>query len=110
MKNLLLSAIVAASVGLGGCSTTGTPPITNINSFIAQVQSTAVAVCAFLPTAGTVAEIITLGNPLVSTVDQIVSSICTAVATTVVPPLAGTRFGIAPPTVLGVVVHGRFVK
>jgi predicted small secreted protein len=105
MKRLFVPAIVAASLSLAGCATTG--GAIDITSLISEVQAGTNAACAFVPTAETVAGIISAGNPIVSTASAIINAICAAVA----PTKAGAlRRAGAPPTVAGVVVHGKFTK
>ena len=103
MRKFLLAASLAAAFMLSGCATTGT----NQASFIEQVRQAAVAVCGFLPTVDTVGQIILAGNPAFITASAIANGICAAVAN--VPPLSA-RKGAAPPTVAGVVIHGRFIR
>jgi hypothetical protein len=112
LRKLTLAAVAASSIALGGCATTGSAP-TDITSFVAQVQATTSAVCAFVPTAETVASIIsTLGGPagatIVGTANGIASAICAAVA----PVKAAGKLhrAVAPPTVAGVVIHGKFLN
>ena len=91
---------------LGGCTTTGgVSP--DAKAFLEQVRQSAVAVCGFLPTIDTVAAIIATGNPIVATVSGLANAICAAV--TALPPVQ-LRRGAAPPTVAGVVIHGKFVR
>ena len=109
MRKLFLSGVFAMS--LAGCATTGGVAPTDITSFIAQVQATTSAVCAFVPTAETVAGIIgavtgPAGAGIVATASGIASAICSAVA----PPKASGRLRAAQPTVAGVAVHGRFLN
>ena len=103
MRKSLLALPLIAAFMLSGCATPGT---TNTD-IIKAVREAAVAACGFLPTISTVAEIIASGNPIVATASGIANAICAAV--TALPPLA-TRKGSAPPTVAGVVIHGRFVR
>jgi hypothetical protein len=101
MKKILLAAAAAWAVSLGGCTTTGT---FDLATFVSQVQSTTNAVCAFIPTAETVANIVATGNPIVATADAVANAICDAVR----PKTTGRLRAPGPPTVAGVVVHGRF--
>jgi hypothetical protein len=102
MHKLLFTIPLIAGLSLGGCATTSTP--FDLNSFIAQVQTDTNAVCAFIPTAETVANIVATGNPIVATAGAVANAICAAVA----PPKTAGRLGATVPTVAGVVVHGRF--
>ncbi len=112
MRKFLIAASAAASIGLGGCATTGgvTSP-TDITSFIAQVQATTSAVCSFVPTVETVASVIgavtgPAGAGIVATANGIASAICSAVA----PAKASGKLRAAQPTVAGVAIHGRFLN
>ena len=104
MRKLFMSGVFALS--LAGCSTLGSggAPV-DLAGFIAQVQATTSAVCAFLPTAETVAGIIATGNPIVTTAGAVANAICAAVA----PAKAG-KLRAAQPTVAGVAIHGRFIQ
>ncbi len=98
------SAIVMAigALALNGCATTGGGGIS-----VAMVQQDAVAVCSFLPTASTVANIIAAGNPLLITAEAIAQAICAAVTAA---PAVTTRRGAAQPMVNGVPVRGKFLR
>jgi hypothetical protein len=102
IRKLFFAAPVAAAIALGGCA--GTVTATSVATTIADVQQAAVLACGFLPTAATVASILSGGNPLVSTASAIAQAICTAVTAKAV------RRGGPAPSVGGVVIHGRFVK
>jgi hypothetical protein len=115
MRNLLASAVVAGSLLLGGCATTGTTtgtdPITGqpIATEIANVQALAVKICAFQPTEATVAAILATlvpgAAPVTAIISQVAASICSAVAA----PAARLR-GAAWPEVNGVPINGHFVS
>jgi hypothetical protein len=96
MRKFLIAVPVVASL-MGSC--TSTP--TDVASVVAQVQQAAIVACGFLPTAATVAAILSGGAS--TAVTDIAQLICTAVTT------KGVRRGAAP-TVNGVVIHGRFVR
>ena len=100
MRKLTILLLTASSITLGSCA--GTLPPT-----VASVQQLAVAVCGFLPTAATVANIISAGNPLVMTGEAIAAAICQAVTPA---KLSGKRLGAITPMVGNVIVHGRFVN
>ncbi|MDE2106685.1 MAG: hypothetical protein KGL39_56235 [Patescibacteria group bacterium] len=98
---------IAGTVGLAGCGLTN--PFTNQPISTADVQNAAVAACGFLPTASTVAQIISVasggaGAGIVDTVEGVASAICAAV----VPAKAGRLRGA--PMVAGVTVHGKWVR
>lgn len=105
MRKLLLSSVFA--VTLAACSSMGGAPL-NLADFIAQVQATTSAVCSFLPTAETVANIVATGNPIVTTAGAVANAICAAV----VPAKQAARQNrtAAPPIVAGVVIHGKFLN
>ena len=98
LRKLVLAVPVTAALLLSGCATTGTSTV------ITQIQSTAVAICGFLPTVTTVANILANGNPIVTSITDVASVICAAVT-----PKAARR-GAVIPTVNGVTVRGRFVR
>jgi len=107
-----LISMGALALSLAGCATTGGAPATDVSSFIAQVQATTAAVCAFEPTAATVADIIgTISGPagagIAATASGIAAAICNAVAP---PPASGRLRAAGPPTVAGVVIHGKFLR
>ncbi len=105
----LLCGALALSVALGSCGTTGTATTgTTTTSIIADAQKIAVQICGFLPTAATVAGILSAGNPAVATAAGIAQAICTALAA--VPKVGGKRLGGPGPSVMGVPIHGKFVR
>jgi hypothetical protein len=106
MKKYLMTTSFVVALTLAGCATPGSPPGVNVN-FVEEVRKAAVAVCGFLPYADTVAAIIATGNPIVLTVSSLANAICAAV--TAIPP-AQVRRGASPPTVAGVIIHGKFVR
>jgi hypothetical protein len=110
MNKTVMIGVLAASLTLANCASTGITPST-IQSAVTQVQQAAISACGFLPTAATVSGILATLIPGAAAVEQMVSQvaqqICAAVA-----PLKGRKLGaaLAAPTVNGVVVHGRFVR
>jgi hypothetical protein len=111
MKKIAMITL-AATLSLGSCATTGGITPSSVQSVISAIQSAAVQACGFLPTASTVSAIVASlvpgGSPVEASVTNVAQQICAAVL-----PLKaklGKRLGgTAPPTVNGVVVHGRFV-
>jgi hypothetical protein len=103
IRKLFFAAPVAVALALGGCAT-GSVTATTVAATVAQVQQATILACNFLPTAATVASILSGGNPLVSTASAIAQAICTAVTT------KAARQGGPAPSVGNVVIHGRFVK
>ncbi len=104
---MLRNTILAGSLALTlcGCATSG--GVTTIGGLdVKTIQSTAVAVCGFLPTAATVGNIIAAGNPILTTAEAIAEAICAAVS----PAKAATRHGGALPTVSGVVIKGKSLR
>ena len=102
MRKFLIGTSLAAVMSFGGCATTSS---TDIAATIAQVQQIAVQICAFIPTAATVAGILATGNPAVATASAAAAAICAAVTPA---KAAGKLRGV--PTVSGVVIHGRFIN
>ena len=77
MKKYLMSAALAACIGLGGCVTTD-----QVNSEVTDIQQAAVAACGFLPSVSTVAAIIgvwTNTTPAIDLATAIAASICGSV-------------------------------
>jgi hypothetical protein len=103
MRKFLMAIPLVAAMTLAGCATTGT----DNKNFLEQVRQAAVAVCGFLPAVDTVVAIVATGNPIAATVAGLANAICAAV--TALPP-AEVRRGAPPPTVAGVVIHGKFVN
>jgi hypothetical protein len=104
---------MAVATALGGCSATGqlVNPFADGKIDTAAVQNAAVAACGFLPTAASVASIISAaaggaGGVVLTTAGQVAAAICQAV----VPVRQAGKLGAALPTVNGVVVHGKFVR
>ena len=81
MKNILLAAMLAPLVALGGCA--GLTQA-NVNSTVAAlevaVQSDANLVCGFIPTIATVAGFVPGAGVLAVDAASIAESICAAVA------------------------------
>jgi hypothetical protein len=118
LKIISLSAILAAGLALGACSTTlpspgggaVVPPTTTGDKTTDSVIAATVKACGFLPTVATVTGIVASfvpgGAPVNSLVTSIAQSICNAVA----PPKMGARRGGHAPMVGDVLVEGRFVR
>jgi len=93
---------IVATLLLAGCATT--PTTGQISEKVKQIQDYTRLACSFVPTIGTVANILSSGAaaPAIT----IANDICIAVTTA---PLAdGPRRG--PPHVRGVIIKGRFVR
>lgn len=95
-KSLLALPVMAL---LAACSTTGTLTAPTA----ASIQAAAVAACGFLPTASTVANLLTT-NANVQSAEAVAAMICNAVVA------KGGRLGGAAPSVNGVAIHGQFVR
>ena len=98
MKKLILSALMA--VTLAACGTTGFtwPPTAQ------SVADAAVATCGFLPTADSIAGLISQSSSL-TTAEQIAALICGAV----VPAKQAGKLRGTLTTVNGVAIQGKFV-
>lgn len=96
LKQLLLVPLLA--LALAGCSV-----FEKASPTIGDVQGVAVKVCAFLPTAETVAAILAAGSPALTTSSAIANAICNAIS-----PKAGPGAGRA--TVAGVPIEGLKVR
>jgi hypothetical protein len=78
----------------------------SLDSQVKDVQAAAVKACGFLPTASSVAAILSAGNPAVTGVTAVATAICAAV-TKVAPQARGLEQEC--PRVNGVCVEGEFV-
>jgi hypothetical protein len=99
VKSLLLLSAFA----LAGCATTGGTTIT-----VAQVEAAAVTACSFLPTAATVAALIT-ANPNVATAEQLAAALC-SLASAKAGRLGATMMPSNVVIPSGFVVHGKFTS
>ena len=91
---------------LAGCGTTGlgsSVSTQQVSAKIKEVQEWTKTICKFVPTVGTIANILSGGQAM--PVTAIADAICNAVTTA---PLADG--GRRTPKVNGVVVKGKFVK
>ena len=101
MRHSILAAVVAAA--LVSCTTSGATVT------IADIQSTAVAACNFLPDATTITNILTV-SPIAATAESIAAIVCSAV--TGQPAAAVKRRATAPTVVINgqsIPVTGHFV-
>ncbi len=81
MRKTLIFAGLTAGLAVAACATNPTTGVTTIGSInVADVQNDAVAICSYLPTAATVANIISANNPVVITADAVATAICQAVS------------------------------
>lgn len=80
------------------------PDAINTSPSVSQIQGAAVAACKYLPTATTVAQLVSSSSSI-STAASIAGLICGAVTSI---PLADG--GSRTPKVNGVVIRGQFVK
>ena len=85
MRKLMLGTAMAAVLAAGGCAT-----ISNDGITAAEVQSAAQTACGFLPTASSIAALLT-ANAAVVTAEGVASIICAAV--TAAPPAAKAKLG-----------------
>ena len=101
MRKVLAVSVVALC--LGSC----TPQQqATLDTVVAQARKISVAVCGFLPTVSTVANIIRAGDPLIQTSEAVANAICGAVTQP-----QSLMIGPRPvPVVAGVVVKGKFVR
>jgi len=96
--------VILASLALGGCATTGGGQ-QSPEDIVAQVQKTTAQICSFVPTAATVAALVSGGNPTIVSATALAQAICAAVTR----PKARAK-GAAIPTVNGVAIEGRFIR
>lgn len=114
MKKLLLVGVACGALAMGGCAATfGTrvvpdaPP--SLDPTVGAVQDAAAKICAFVPTASTVAGIVTSftgGGAVADLVGSVANAICASVTKKTLSR-SGT---IAPPNVGGVPVRGYFLR
>jgi hypothetical protein len=100
MKRFLMGAAAASALLMSACtnSGTGTTTATDIATIINNVQTIAKTTCQYIPTAVTISQIVSAGNPAVSTADQIATAICSAVAGSATNPSATLPSASATPT------------
>jgi len=105
MRKLMLGAAAAAFLAVGGCATTtGSGGITT-----ADVQNAAVTACSFLPTAATIASILS-ANPAIATASQVAALICAAVTGKQSVELRGASAPVIVVNGVPVTIEGTFVK
>lgn len=84
-----------------------------LNNDVAKVQALTTKACSFVPTASSVAAMLTAGNPTVVGVAAIATTICQVLArlpqATLQASLWGDSIGIETPSVNGITVEGTFV-
>lgn len=102
-------AVVGIGLTVAGCGTTFTNPFTGqpVTITAASVQQAAQAACGFLPTASTVAGILT-ADPAVATAEAVAGIICGAVTAQVSTTQGAVLRG--GPVSLTAVVNGQSVK
>lgn len=103
MRKFMLGAALAFFLAAGGCATSSTSGTTIT---VAGVQAAAQTACGFLPTATSVASLLT-ANPAVATAEAVAAIICGAV--TAATPLASGKLGATPTVTTTVVVNGKAV-
>lgn len=96
----MMLALALAVAALSGCS----KPEEGEGDAVAKVRALTEKICAFLPTASSVAAMLAANNPAVSGVTAIANAICEAVSRKSMAPDA------ACPMVNGVCVEGDFKK
>lgn len=103
----VLALIVAAS--LGGCMTTGTTttPVGSLSTFIADVQGFTQAACSVIPAANSIAQLISAGDPALSTASAIAGVICSMVGVPTTSKLKRAQLHRIPAPIVidGVTVH-----
>ena len=118
MQKLFLASLI--SLSLAACATTGgMPSSTNESPVVQQVQQITQIACKFVPTAGTILQIVAQGVPGLGAAEAIADAICAAVAPTRTMKISTTDMpelifvaNKTPkkPTVAGVPVRGKFVR
>jgi len=106
LKKVAVTLTLVLTLALAGCF--GGEDDGSVNDTIENVREQTVKVCNYLPTVGSVAAILTAGNPAVVGVHAIATAICGAV-TSVPQGLVSSDVKIVP-MVNGVPVDGQFVN
>jgi hypothetical protein len=107
MMKILTACFIGFATLLGGCAppnadgTPGAVTTPDIAAIISQVQNYCKIACDFVPTAATIASILSGGNPGVIAASAISQAICTAIAPA---PKGAGRKALAPKMVKGWVV------
>lgn len=107
LRRIMFAAATSSMLLLAGCAHNpdgSVNPGASIGNVIAETQSIATQICRFVPTAQTVANILSAGNPALQTAGSIASAICNAVSATT------ARRGAVAPNVAGVRIAGHFVR
>lgn len=105
-------AVAVACAMLAGCQTTS-PTVPATPSLEDKVQQTTAAVCGFVPTISTVAQILasfTSAGPAVDTAAEVARAICKAVGPVSPAMRKVSRKAVEPPKVNGVVIEGYFLR
>ena len=114
MKKLIAAALVAASLSLGACGTTGGLTAAQIQTLEQNVIDTTVAICKFEPTVATVAALVVGAvvpgaGAITDVATGIANSICAKV--TASAGQKSLKRGAAPEIYLGnVKIEGHFVN
>lgn len=115
-KSLAITGLLMIGMAVSGAScvsTSGSVPLPSGPPSVSSVQQTVLSVCKYVPTASTVAKVISAvvggaGGNIINSVGGIAQAICDAVTNN---PLAeGPVPGYHTPTVAGVKLKGSFVK
>jgi hypothetical protein len=112
----LTTCILFGAFALTGCGLVPPTSNSNVAADIATIQADAEKVCAYLPTASTIAAIINKNDPSLATDTSIASAICQAV--TAAPSavsmshktLKVIRRNTIPVYVDGILVNGKFTS
>lgn len=111
MRKFLIAACVglslagcSATVPNGGTGTAPSPLPAQVTNVIETAQAVATQVCGFVPTVSTITNILSLGNPALSTATAVAQAICSAVS-----KRSASRSSPRP-NVQGIIVEGRFVR
>lgn len=102
--SFVVIALAASALALSGCANPdGTKP--SVEQVIAQVQNITANACKFLPTAATIAEIISAGT--FTGAASIAAAICAAIKP---QPTTTPGTQLAVPRVGRVIVRGQYLK
>lgn len=124
LRNLAYLSLVLGALTLGGCATpfgtvtspapgtvvvTPAPGVATPSPVIGQVQDAAAKICAFVPTASTVASIVTTftgGGAIADLVGNVANSICASLT----KKTLSRGNTLVQPSVNGVPIYGYYLR
>lgn len=109
MTSKIMVLAICGALSLAGCASTApdgttTTPASQVTDVINKAQQVATQICGFVPTINTITNILSLGNPTLTTATSIAQAVCSAVTQ------RSARRNAPRPNVQGVIVEGHFVR